>query len=168
MRLDKGVQPVGDSASELFRLERDRTTVLAKDPAGEEIDIREVRLEDPVLDRSSVRKRALHPPGRVIGHRDSRSADRLADLPGSRHAVLLDVEFRRHAKVALAPGGEANVPADAGDLERSHGVTVEVVPDHVPVAVVQAERVGIHDAFPGARAPWAPVSETDRALLRDR
>ena len=74
----------------------------------------------------------------------------------------------RNAEVALAPRGEADVPPDAGDLERAHGVTVEVVADHVPVAVVEAKRVGVHDALTGPRTPRAPVAETNRALLRDR
>ena len=82
--------------------------------------------------------------------------------------MVLDVELRRNAKVALAPGGEADVPANSGDLERPHRVAVEVLADHVPVAVVQAERVGIHDALARPCTPWAPVAETHRALLRDR
>ena len=82
--------------------------------------------------------------------------------------MLLDVEVGRDPEVALAPCREADVAADARDLERPRGVALEVVTDDVPVAVVEAERVGVDRSLAGTRAARAPVAELDRPLLRDR
>ena len=153
---------------ELDRLERDRPPVLAKDPAGDQIHVREVRLEGSALDRSRVRERALHPPRRVLRHRDARSPDDLADLPRTRDPVLLDVEVRRDAEVALATRREPDVAADAGDLERARRSAVEIVADDVPVALVESKRVGIHGSLPLPHTSWAPVPEADGSLLGDR
>ena len=109
VRLGEAGEPGRDCILELVRLQRDRATVLAQDPACEELDVRELGLEDAVLDCSRVRERALHPPGGVVGDGDSGRPDGFADLPRPRNAVLLDVEVRRNAEVALAPGGEADV-----------------------------------------------------------
>ena len=168
MRLREPGEPVRDRFAEVVRLERDGTAVLPKDPACEQLHVRVARLEDAVLDRSRVRERALDPPRGVVGHGDPRGADRLADLPRSRDAVLLDVELRWHAEVTLPPGCEADVALDPRDLEGAHGVAVEVVPNDVPVAVVEAKRVRVERPVAGPRATRAPVAELHRPLLRDR
>ena len=94
--------------------------------------------------------------------------DDLADLPRTRDPVLLDVEVRRDPEVALATRREADVPADARDLERARRAAIEVVADDVPVALVEAQRVRVHRPLARPRAARAPVSEPDGALLRDR
>ena len=82
--------------------------------------------------------------------------------------MLLDVEVGRDTEVALASRREADVAPDAGDLERADRVTGEVVPDDVPVAVVEAQRVRVHHALRRARSLRAPVAEANSSLLRDR
>ena len=49
----------------------------------------------------------------------------------------------RETEVALAPGGEADVAADARDAERAAVVVVEVVADDVPGASVVQQRVRV-------------------------
>ena len=82
--------------------------------------------------------------------------------------MRLDVELGRQPEVALAPRGEADVAADPGDPERPHGGAVEVLPDDVPDALVEPERVRVERALADLVALRRPVVELDRALLRDR
>ena len=86
----------------------------------------------PSVERARVGERAVHPPGGVALHGDAGRADGLADLPGARDAVRLDVEVGRQPEVALAPRREADVAADAGDPERADGGAVEILADDVP------------------------------------
>ena len=94
--------------------------------------------------------------------------DDLADLPGPRDAVRLDVELGRQPEVALAAGREPDVAADAGDAERADGGAVEILPDDVPDALVEPQRVRVERALGDLVALRRPVGELDRALLRDR
>ena len=115
------------------------------------------RLEDAVLEHAGVGERAVHPPGGVALHGDPRRPDDLADLPGPRNAVRLDVELGRQPEVALAPRREADVAADAGDAERADGVAVEILPDDVPDALVEPQRVRVEGAL-GRPCPAAATS----------
>src|SRR5262249_44006292 len=143
--------------------------VLAQDPAREQRQRRVLGDEDAVLDavaRAVVDP--LHPPGRVGRHLDPRLALDLAELPLGPAAERLDVELRRHAEVALAPGREADLGADARDPEALLELVVLILADHVPGAVLRQERVGVDRALALLVAPDRPVPEADRALLRDR
>ena len=82
--------------------------------------------------------------------------------------MLLDVEVGGDAEVALATRREADVAADARDLERAGRPAIEVVTHDVPVALVETQRIRVHRALARSRAARAPVPEADRALLRDR
>ena len=168
MRLGQPGEALGDRVPELLGLERGRASVLAEDPAREQVDVRVLGLEDAVLDRSGVGERALDPPGGVVRDGDPRGADRLADLPRPRDAMLLDVEVGGNTEVPLAAGCEADVAADPRDLERAHAFTLEVVSDDVPVPVVEPERVRVHGAVGASRSQRAQVAELHRPLLRDR
>ena len=168
MRLVEASEPFADGLAKLLGLERHRPPVLSQHPAGEEVDRRELGLEHAVLDRAGVGQRALDPPGGVVGDGDPGGPGRLPDLPRLRDAVLLHVEVLGHAEVPLAAGGEADVAADARDLERPDGVPLEVLPDHVPVPVVEPKCEGVDRSFARARATRAPVAEAHGALLRDR
>ena len=55
----------------------------------------------------------------------------------------LDVELRGQPEVPLPSGREADVRADASDPERPRRVTVEVVADDVPDALVEEQGIGI-------------------------
>ena len=92
----------------------------------------------------------------------------LAELPVLLAAVLGRLEFLRHAEVALPPGREADVAADARDAEGAHGVAVVVVADHVPGAAVGEEGIRVHRALGLDVAADRVVRELDRPLLRDR
>ena len=82
--------------------------------------------------------------------------------------MSVDVELGGLPEVALAPGREADVRADARNSERAGRVPVEVVSHDVPDALVEPERVGIEPPLGLALARGRPVSELDRPLLRDR
>src|SRR5262249_23182717 len=158
--------PVLDEVDELLRLERPRAALLAKHPAGELTDLRVARGEDSVLDASAV-DHALDPPRCVGGELHLRLADDVSLFPLLLAAVLGGLELLRHAEVALAPGREADVAADAGDAEGAHGVAVVVVADHVPRATVGEEGVRVDRALGLDVAPDRVVGELDRALLGD-
>ena len=110
----------------------------------------------------------MHPPGGVALHLDPRDADLLSDLPRPRDAMGIDVELRRLTEVALAPRREADVRPDPRDAERAGRFAVEVVPDDVPDALVESQRVWIEPALGLALAGRRPVAKLDRPLLRDR
>ena len=101
----------------------------------------------PSVEHAGVGERAVHPPGGVALHGDPGRPDDLADLPGPRDAVRLDVELGRQPEVALAAGCEADVAADPGDAERADGGAVEILPDDVPDALVEPQRVGVEGAL---------------------
>ena len=82
--------------------------------------------------------------------------------------MLLDVEVRRDPEVALPARREADVSADTRDLERPGRPAIQVVTDDVPVALVETQRIRVHRPLARPGAAGAPVSEADRALLRDR
>ena len=117
VRVAQPGEPVRDGVEQGLRLERDGAPVLAQDPAGERLDPRERRLEDAVLERAGIGERSGDPPGRVVLYGDAGRADLVADLPRPRDTVRLDVELGREPEVALAPGREADVAADARDAE---------------------------------------------------
>ena len=71
----------------------------------------------------------------------------VADLPGPRDAVRLDVELGREPEVPLAAGGEADVAADARDAKRPDGRAVEILADDVPDSLVEPERVRVEGAL---------------------
>jgi hypothetical protein len=167
VRVEQSGEPVRHGVAQLIGLEGRGATVLAEHPAREQVYLRVLGLEDLVLDRPGIGQRALDPPGGVARHGDAGRARRLADLPGAWDPVLLDVELGGNPEVALPPRREADVAADTRDLERPDGVSPQVVPDDVPVAVVEAEREGVQDALGRPRALRAPVPELDGALLRD-
>ena len=108
-----------DRVAQLVRLERDGTTVLAQDPAGERLDPRVRGLEDAVVELARVGERAVHPPGGVALDSDPRPAAFVADLPRPRDAVRLDVEVGRQPEVALAAGREADVASGSARRGRS-------------------------------------------------
>src|SRR5581483_1637326 len=158
----------GHLTAELLRLERDGAAVLPQHPARELLQRRVLGDPDAVLEAARGAVRALHPPAGLARHLDARLADDVSDLPRRPAAELLDVELGRDAEVALAPGGETDLAADARDAERADVVPVEVVADDVPDAVVGQERVRIERALGLDVARDRPVVELDRALLRDR
>ena len=157
-----------DVASQLRRLERDRAAVLAQHPGRELGDGREVGGEDAVPELSRRSVRALHPPGGVAPYLDARGAGDVADLPWRPAPVLLDVEVRRRAEVALAPRRELDVTADPGDPEGADLLAVEVVPDDVPESVVVEQGIGVECPLALLVARDRPVLESHRPLLRDR
>src|SRR5207237_10486094 len=91
--------------------------------------------EDAGRQLPGVVERALDTPGRVARKLDARLADEVADLPWGTPAVDADVEVGRDAEVALTPGGEADVAADARQAERADVLPVEVLSDHLAAAV---------------------------------
>src|SRR5262249_17956621 len=141
VRLAELPQSLRHRLAQLLGLERDSSPVLAQDPAGERLQAREDRLEDAVLERAGVGERPLHPPSGVLLNGDARTADVFADLPRPGHAMRFDVEVGGKPEVALAPGGEADVAADARDAECADRAAVEVLPDDVPDAFVEPERI---------------------------
>ena len=168
VRVAQPREPVRDGVEQGLRLERDGAPVLAQDPAGERLDPSERRLEDAVLERAGVGERSGDPPGGVVLHGDAGRADLVADLPRPRDAVRLDVELGREPEVALAPGREADVAADARDAERPHRLAVEILADDVPDALVETQRVRVQRPLRHLVPQRRPVRELDRALLRDR
>ena len=168
MLLAQQGEPVGDRVAQGLGLERDRASVLAQHPACQRLDPREPGLEDAVREHARIGERAVDPPGGVALHRDAGRADGLADLPGAWDAMCLDVEVGRQPEVALAPGGEANIAANAGDPEGADGGAVEILADDVPDSLVEPERVGVERALADLVALRRPVVELDRPLLRDR
>ena len=161
-------EAVENGGAQLLRLERDRAAVLSQDPRGERLERAVRRLEDAVDERAGIGQGATDPPGGVALNADPGDAAELADLPWTWHAMRVDVEVGRKAEVAFAPGREPDVGADARDAEGADRVAVEVVSDHVPDTLVQAERVRIDLALGLALAGRRPVAELDRPLLRDR
>src|SRR4029453_3942196 len=101
------------------------------------------------------RQRWLDPPGGITGDGDAGGSDEVADLPRARNPVLLDVEVRRDAEVALASGRKPDVAPNPRHLECPHRVAVEVVAHDVPVAVVEPECVRVHDTLGGSGAARA-------------
>ena len=165
----RGPGALDAEAAQLGRLERDRATVLAEDPAGEQVRRGVLGREDVAVDAVALAAvGALDPPGGVRRDLDRGAADDVAELPVGAAAVVLDVELGRQPEVTLATGGEADVGADARDAERADVVAVEVVADHVPRAVLGQQRVGVERALALLVAGDRPVAELDRALLRDR
>jgi hypothetical protein len=152
---------------ELRRRERHRTAVLAQDPGREQPQVRVFRDEDALVHAAVLAKLTLDPPGRVTADLDLRLALDRADLPRRAEAVLVRVEVLGQAEVALAPRRQPNVAADPGDAEGAHVVLVRVVPDHVPLAPVEEERVGVDRSLALAAAPDREVLELDRAVLGD-
>src|SRR5439155_5697949 len=112
--------------------------------------------------------RALHPPRGVGRDLDPRLAPDIPELPFRAAAVRLDVELLRHAEVALATRGEADVRPDARDPERADLGAVEVVADHVPRPVLRQKRERVECALLLGVLVDRPVAELDGALLRDR
>src|SRR5581483_2909967 len=110
----------------------------------------------------------LQPPRRVGRDLDPGLALDLPELPLGAAAVPLDVEVRRHAEVALAPRGVADVGADARDAEALDDAVVLVLPDHVPGAVLRQQRIRVQRPLALVVACDRPVAELDRALLGDR
>jgi hypothetical protein len=113
MRLS-GANTFGDEAAEGRGLERHRAALLTEDPAGQHLERRVLGHEDAVLDavpRACVL--ALNPPGGVGRDGDPGLAQGVPELPFGTAAELLDVEALGDAEVALAPGGEADLGADA-------------------------------------------------------
>jgi hypothetical protein len=106
---DEACEGLSDGIAELVRLQWHRPAVLPQHPAREQVDLRELRLEDAAVDRPGVVQRPLHPPRRVVGDADPCGADRLPDLPRTRNAVRLDVEVRWYTEVSLPPRREADV-----------------------------------------------------------
>ena len=111
---------------------------------------------------------ALDPPGRVAADLDASLTLALADLPVGRQAVLVGVEVLREPEIALTTARETDVAADPRDAERQHLVAVEIVPDHVPLAAVEQERVRVDRALLLLVALDRPVRELDGAVLGDR
>ena len=122
----------------------------------------------PSVERAGVGERSVHPPGSVALHLDAGRADDVADLPGPRDAVGLDVELRREAEIPLAAGGEADVAADPGHPKRADGSAVEILADDVPDPLVEPQGIRVEGALGHLVALRRPVRELDRALLRDR
>ena len=112
MPLDHAVDPLADERDELRRLERAGAAFLPEDPAGQVADVGVGGREDAVHDASAV-DHALDPPRGVGVQLDRGLAGDVAELPLLLSAVLGGLEVLRHAEVALAPRGEANVPANA-------------------------------------------------------
>ncbi len=113
VRLGELREPVRDRLHELIGLDRYGTAVLAQDPSCEQVDVRVLGLEHSVLDRPRIGERSLDPPRGVVRDGDTRRRHRLSDLPRPGDSVFLDVEVGGDAEVALAPGGEPDVPTDA-------------------------------------------------------
>ena len=157
-----------DDAAKLVRLDRPRAAVLAQDPRREQGQRRVRRDEDVVLEPSVVAELALHPPRGVWRHLDPRFAGRVADLPVRPSAMVVDLELGRDAEVALAPGREADVAADARHLERADVLAHEILADDVPAFAVAEEPVRVDRALLLAVARDRPVVELGGALLRDR
>ena len=166
--LPQAGEAVRDRVAQRLRLERDRAAVLPEHPAREWLDPCEARLEDAVLEHAGVGEGAMHPPGGVSLHGDPGRPDDLADLPGAGDAVRLDVEVGRQPEVPLAAGRKPDVAADARDPERADGGAVEILPDDVPDALVEPQRVRVEGALRDLVPLRRPVGELDRALLRDR
>ena len=140
-------------APELRGRERHRPPVLTQDPGGELPEVGVVRDEDAVLDPPVAAEEAVDPPGRVAGDLDLGLALLRANLPRRALAVGLGVEALRHPEVALAPRGEADLASDPRHAERLDPLVVEVETDHVPLAAVEEQRIGIDRAL--AAAPGA-------------
>src|SRR6266542_2745321 len=157
-----------DLAAQLVRLEWHRAAVQPEDPRGELGQIRVVRDERVVLDVPRVSEGPFDPPGRVAAHADASRPDRLADLPPRRQAVVIGVEVRREAEVALASRREANVPANPRDAEGPDLIRIVVAADHVPRSLVRQQREGIHGPLARLVPRDRPVLELHRPLLGDR
>ena len=91
--------------------------------------------------------RPLHPPGRVAGNLDPGLAGEVADLPGRSVPERLDVELGRKPEVALAPGREPDVAADARNAEGADVLSHEVLADDVPRTVVLEQCVRVDRPF---------------------
>ena len=163
--LEDAVEPGCDLVHQLGRRDGPRPALLAEDPAGEQVEPRVGGREDAVGDLAAL-DHALDPPGRVVVELDLGLALGLAVLPRLAAAEAGRVVLR-HAEVALAAGGEADVADDARDAERALVVLVEVAADQVPGAGLRQERVRVDGALAGAVARDRPVGEPDGALLGD-
>jgi hypothetical protein len=161
-------EALGDLAAEVLRLARNGATVLPEHPRGEHRQARVLRDEDPVLEPSTGAERPLDPPGRFGAHLDAGPAGRLAELPRRPATIDVDVEVRRELEVALAAGGETDVPSDPRDAEGADRVAVEIGADHVPDPPVVQEPVRVERPLGLLAARHRAVGELDRALLRDR
>ena len=111
---------------------------------------------------------ALDPPRRVGGDLDPRLAEDVAELPLGAAAVGAEVELLGQPEVPLAAGREADVGADPGDAEGADRLALEVLPDHVPGAVLRQQRVRVQRPLLLRVLVDRPVREADGALLRDR
>ena len=82
--------------------------------------------------------------------------------------MVVDLELGGDAEVALAPGREADVTADARHLERPDVLAHEVLPDDIPTLAVAEQSVRVDRALLLAVARDRPVVELGGALLGDR
>ena len=155
-------------APELVRPDRRGAAVEAQDPRDEVSQIRIRCDEDAVLDPTVPTVRAFDPPGCVARELDPSLADDLAHLPRGRRPVILRLEGRRKAEVALTARGEADVAPDSRDAERADVVDVVVSPDHVPAAFVGKQGEGVERALARLVPCDRPVLEANRPLLGDR
>src|SRR6266700_1999214 len=120
-RLDRLARvPVADPAQALRRLAPEvvgldghRPSILAQHPRREQRKARVLGDEDSIPYAPGLPVQTLDPPGRVTADLDARFADDVADLPGGPRPVLVHVEILRRPEVALAPGREADLSADA-------------------------------------------------------
>ena len=170
MRAAGGTRTLDDEAAKLGRLQRDGAAVLTEDPACELRRRRVLRHEDIAFDAVALAAavRSLDPPRRVRRHFDACLAEDVAELPLGTAAILLDVELGRQAKITFAARCEADVGADARDPECPDVVTVEVMADHIPGAILRQQGVGVQRPLDLLVPVDRPVAELDGALFRDR
>ncbi len=168
MALPCHVEAFRDELAQRLRLDGHGAAVLLQHPARELAEVRVLRREDAVLDRSALRERALDPPGGVARDLELRLPPRLADQPLGAVEELRDVELRREPEVALAAGREADLPADPRDAERALVLAVEILANDVPGAPVEVERERVERPLFLLVLVDGPVAELHGALLRDR